>query len=152
MAIFERIKTVAKEKAAEAGERISKEKQYQAYKHPTLSYLKSGQSTTDYRHAEEFGERQKAEKAKAAVKATKRAETRAAIKSTIKTTAKTKIREMKAEAKKRPKAKKNNDLLGFGGGPAPGTMKDPLGFKPGAGFDLGIGPKKGKKRKEFTLW
>jgi len=52
---------------------------------------------------------------------------------------------MKAEAKKRPKAKKNNDLLVWRG-PAPGTMKDPLGFKPGAGFDLGIGPKKERKK------
>lgn len=142
MELIGRIKTVAEQKVGEAKARVEKEKEYQRYKHPDIGYLRTGKTTTDYKQSAEFAERLEKEKKKKAAAAERRAERRTAIKSTVKA----KVKELKAEASKPQKRGKREDPIfgGFGGGAV-----DPIGFNPGAGFDLGMGGKKGKR---FELW
>lgn len=146
MEIIKRLKTVAKQKAEETKKGIEKEKSYQRYKHPTLSYIQTGETTTDYKHSKEFGERLEKERENTAKKKVKRAEQRTAIKNVIKT----KLKEMKTESKKQrkqPKQQKRKDVDIFGFGST--NKNDSLGFDVGQGFDLGMGKKKGKR---FSIW
>lgn len=66
--MIDRLKTIAKQKVAEGQAKIQKEKEYQRFKHPTIGYLKTGKTTTNYSQSKEFGERLAKEQATAAQK------------------------------------------------------------------------------------
>jgi hypothetical protein len=64
--IVERVKEVAGRKKADLEEAGAREVRYQAYKRPELSYIATGQKTTDYEESTEFAERKQREDEQAA--------------------------------------------------------------------------------------